>query len=255
MSPELDADQTLRLLVDPPQRGAINMALDEALLQQVGARRCRPTLRLYRWSPPTISLGYFQPFAEFERLSPPAGKLDVVRRLTGGGAILHDQELTYSIAVPAGHVLLSAGAAALYGKMHEVLLRALGRFGVKAQQRGRCEEDSFRRGPFFCFSRQHGEDLMLGGGKLAGSAQRRTRLGVLQHGSVMLGSRFEQQECAPANLDLSAERLDELATAISAEFTSVTGLSLSPGRWTDAELAQAGELRAKYQSDEWNRRR
>ena len=96
---------------------------------------------------------------------------------------------------------------------------------------------------------------MLGGGKLVGSAQRRTRLGVLQHGSIMLGSRFEQQECAVAGLDTSDEQIRELAAAISTAFSSATGLLLSAGQWVDAEITRAGELRAKYESDGWNRLR
>jgi lipoate-protein ligase A len=233
----------------------MNMALDEALLEQVGHGDSRPTLRLYRWSAPTISLGYFQPYAEFEQLPPPAGDLDVVRRQTGGGAILHDMELTYSIALPTRHELLSGGAAALYGTMHEAIARALAELGVRARRRGECDEDSYRRGPFFCFSRRHPEDLVLGEGKLAGSAQRRTRLGVLQHGSIILGSRFDQQPCAPAGLDMSEEQVSKLAHAIASLFTSVTDLAVEPGRWTDAEAARASELRTKYESDEWNRLR
>src|SRR5262245_51344899 len=88
-----------RLLIDSPLPGPENMARDEALL-----RACELTgdavVRFYAWSAPTISLGYFQDYAEFEQLEPPAGDLDVVRRTTGGGAILHDLELTYSIVMP-----------------------------------------------------------------------------------------------------------------------------------------------------------
>ncbi|UCG32157.1 MAG: lipoate--protein ligase family protein [Phycisphaerales bacterium] len=245
----------LRLLTDPPQAGAMNMALDEALLEHIGQGSSPPTLRLYRWSPPTISLGYFQAYEEYESLPPPAGELAVVRRLTGGGAILHDLELTYSLTLPNEHLLLSDGPTALYGKAHAVFVRALAALGVEAVPRGECDEDSVRRGPFFCFSRQHRDDLVLGSGKLAGSAQRRTRTAVLQHGSVILGSRFEQQECAPAGLEVSDERIRQLTAAICTEFVKSTELTLQPGQWSDAEIARAAELRAKYESDEWNRLR
>jgi lipoate-protein ligase A len=250
-----DSHTVLRFLTDPPQCGAMNMALDEALLECVGQGESPLTLRFYRWSPPTISLGYFQAYAEYEALPPPAGELAVVRRLTGGGAILHDLELTYSLTLPNGHPLLVDGPTALYGKAHAVFARALSAFGVEAVPRGECDEDSVRRGPFFCFSRQHRDDLVLGPGKLAGSAQRRTRTAVLQHGSIILGSRFEQQECAPAGLELGDERIRQLTAAICTEFARSTELTLQPGQWSDEEITRAMELRAKYESQEWNRQR
>ncbi len=81
----------IRLVNDESLDGAINMARDEALLDGVRSGTSPATLRLYEWAAPTVSLGYFQPYAQYETLAPPAGELPVVRRLTGGGAILHDR--------------------------------------------------------------------------------------------------------------------------------------------------------------------
>src|SRR3990172_9526549 len=104
----------LRVLHDPPLDGPTNMARDEALLTLVGTSQSPPTVRLYQWNPPTISLGYFQHYGDYVSLPPPAGTLPVVRRLTGGGAILHDLELTYSLTLPTGHQLLAHGPGRLY---------------------------------------------------------------------------------------------------------------------------------------------
>ena len=248
------SEESLRLLVDPAGDGVGNMALDEAALEHVSSGRGAPTLRLYRWSEPTISLGYFQAFAEYEALPPPAGELSVVRRLTGGGAILHDWEVTYSLALPVGHRLLKRSTTGLYQTMHEVIRRALARFDVVARRRGQCSEDSFRRGPFFCFSRQHCEDLVVGENKLVGSAQRRTRTGVLQHGSIILGSRYGQQECATAGLEADEDRIQALADALTEEFSDVTGLTLEDGSRSGEERSRADDLAAKYRSRDWMRR-
>ena len=114
----------MRLLIDEPADGVTNMARDEALLDWVGRGAAPPTLRFYRWEPPTISLGYFQAYSEFEKLPPPAGELAVVRRTTGGGAILHDREWTYSLALPASHPLAAGGKAPkLYELMHDAGVR------------------------------------------------------------------------------------------------------------------------------------
>jgi len=116
----------LRLILDEACPGAVNMARDEALLDAVAARTAPPTLRCYGWREPTISLGYFQAFADHEALPPPAGGLPVVRRMTGGGAILHDLELTYAIALPIDHAWLATGGNALYVLVHESMIRAIG---------------------------------------------------------------------------------------------------------------------------------
>ena len=249
------SDAYIRLITDEAREGAFNMALDEALLEHVGRGASPPTLRLYRWDPPTISLGYFQPYAEYAALAPPAGALPVVRRQTGGGAILHDQELTYSLTLPLGHELLAGGARGLYEQMHAAIAEALGPLGVRAQRRGSGAEDSPRRGPFFCFARRYAEDLVLDGGKIAGSAQRRTKRAVLQHGSIMLNRRYAQQSCATAEFDVTDETIDDLTARIGRAFTHACGLPLRPGACSASESATADTLRDKYLADEWTRRR
>ncbi|MCK4661148.1 MAG: lipoate--protein ligase, partial [Phycisphaerae bacterium] len=176
----------LRVIYDDALDGPTNMARDEALLTLVGEGESVPTLRTYLWSPPTISLGYFQRYADYVSLAPPAGQLPVVRRQTGGGAILHDRELTYSITLPLKHPLLAGGGNALYEIAHDALMECLKERGVQTHRSDMTDGSGPARGPFFCFVRRHRLDVMLGGGKLAGSAQRRTRKAVLQHGSIML---------------------------------------------------------------------
>lgn len=242
-----------RWIADPPADGPTNMARDEILLELVGAGQSPPTLRFYRWSPATISLGYFQTFEDFESLAPPAGKLAVVRRQTGGGAILHDLELTYSLTLPLGHPLLADGTAnVLYDHVHQAFARLLTQFGVSIESGPVGGGGCSHRGPFFCFARHSCFDLLVGGRKLMGSAQRRTRSAVLQHGSLILDSRFAQQPSATvaAHADLDVDtHLPDLARAI------IEDAPATPGRFTEDEHRLAEALRAKYAGDAWTRKR
>ena len=113
------------------------MARDEALLTRVGDGSSPPTLRLYEWAEPTISLGYFQQYRAYETLPPPAGRFALVRRLTGGGAILHDRELTYSLTLPARHPLVAHRPNHLYELVHDTLIDILVARGIDARRAGR----------------------------------------------------------------------------------------------------------------------
>jgi len=225
------------------------MAADEALLNRVGAGESPPTLRFYQWSPPTISLGYFQKYAEYEALPPPAGELAVVRRLTGGGAILHDRELTYSLALPLDDPLLAGGPNRLYELAHDAVIACLTARGVEAWRGCRTDDSSAGRGPFFCFARRHCLDVLIGPDKVAGSAQRRTKQAVLQHGSIVLDRRFDQQPAAAARLD-PRDLADRFTAALAAE----TGLRFTPGARTSAEQSATADLVPKYTGPDWLRR-
>ncbi len=229
------------------------MARDEALMLRVGQSLAPPTLRLYQWDPPTISLGYFQRHADHESLPSPAGDLAVVRRLTGGGAILHDRELTYSLAVPVEHSLVARRPNRLYELAHDAVIAALSDLGLATARGGETDDSGAARGPFFCFARRHCYDVLLGDDKLAGSAQRRTRHAVLQHGSIVLGSRFEQQPTAQVPVTFETA-VAALSAALVACLGSVTGEVFEPGEWSDDELAEAATLLGKYAGDAWTRR-
>jgi lipoate-protein ligase A len=244
----------IRLIRDHPADGATNMARDEALLERVGVGDSPPTLRLYEWAPPTISLGCFQPFAQYEALDPPAGGLPVVRRLTGGGAILHDRELTYSLTLPVTHPLLRRNPSYLYEMVHDALIAGLKEAGIDSYRGCETDGSSPVRGPFFCFARRHRVDVMIGLDKLAGSAQRMTRRAVLQHGSIMLEQRFAQQPIAALRSSCPMT-VDELARRWIAALGWATGLSFEPGTWTEAELQLADHLTSKYAGAAWTRRR
>jgi lipoate-protein ligase A len=248
------AQHSLCILTDPPLSGPENMARDEALLAGVGDGTTPPTLRFYRWDPPTISLGYFQPYAAFAALPPPEGLLAVVRRPTGGGAILHDKELTYALALPNEHALLREGAHQLYAFVHEALIAVIAaQRGGAFQLAGENDGSGAARGPFFCFARRHELDVVVGGEKLAGSAQRRTPGGVLQHGSIVLQRRFEAQPAAelasfgdwdPATL--AARLVDRLA--------ETHGLIVEQRCWTERELTTAAAQVERFAGDAWTRR-
>ena len=113
-----------------------------------------------------------------------------MRRQTGGGAILHDQELTYSLALPLDYPLVADDSHGLYPLAHEAVTEALNALDLDAARCGFTDDSSPTRGPFFCFERRHEYDLLVGGGKITASAQRRTRTALLQHGSIILGNKI-----------------------------------------------------------------
>jgi lipoate-protein ligase A len=160
------------------------MARDEALLRAAGAGGALPTLRLYAWDPPTLSLGFGQRVrdADVERLT--AQGWGLVRRLTGGRAILHTDELTYSITLPGGHPLAQGNVVESYRRISAALAamaRALG-----ADTRAEPAEDEQGAGSAVCFETPSHYELTVNGRKLVGSAQARRFGGLLQHGAIPL---------------------------------------------------------------------
>jgi len=169
------------VLVDPPRDGAENMALDHALALAAGSSGA-PTLRLYRWAHPTLSVGRHEPIAATVREVAWAGGVPVVRRPTGGRSVWHHREITYAVALPAA---LAWGARETYQRINGALVEALRHLGVEARQ----AEEGSRVGPLDggdCFSRPAPGEVVVGGRKLVGSAQARLGNALLQHGSVLL---------------------------------------------------------------------
>jgi lipoate-protein ligase A len=199
-----------RLIIDPPAEGAWNMALDEALLESAQNDGVA-TLRFYSWHEPTLSLGYFQPHAD-RRLHSASSGCVLVRRASGGGAILHDRELTYSIALPQNHPL-AIRAEMLYRAVHESLVETLAELGLSATLHERSDKPHGppAEKPFLCFQRREPGDVLIGPHKIAGSAQRRQRGAVLQHGSVLLArSRFAPELPGIADLISVGVEIDQL---------------------------------------------
>ena len=183
------------LVRDSARTGIDNMRIDDCLLQRA-VPEGPIVVRIYRWSEPTLSLGHFQQIEDL--VDDPAGisqpslnRLPWVRRKTGGGAILHDQEITYSFVIPASKGLLDKGAnEVLYRAVHEAVRDGLIRLGLEASLSENCTcsvaKKSGAEEPFLCFQRRTPVDLVVGAHKVLGSAQRRTRAGLLQHGSLLL---------------------------------------------------------------------
>jgi lipoate-protein ligase A len=232
---------TFRLLVDPPAWGAWNMAVDDALLETaVADGRC--TVRFYRWQEPTLSLGYFQPYAERWRHAA-SRRCAVVRRCSGGGAILHDAELTYSFAVPNSHPL-ALSRLHLYRAVHSALIEAIAGWGVEATMFERSDQrplpDSAGQQPFLCFQRRSPGDVLVGGMKVAGSAQRRRQGAVLQHGSVLLaGSAAAPELDGLRELTGKSFRAEELLEAWCERLAATLRIT-----WLQSELSAEQRQRA-----------
>jgi len=249
----------VRCFIDPPADGAWNMAADEVLLEACAAG-AGPQLRFYRWSQPTLSLGYFQGFAERAR-HPSSADCPVLRRASGGGALLHDREWTYSFAAPAG-TSWAAQVQPLYFAFHEGLAEMLTDLGWSAEL---CRDPPAKRPseePFLCFQRRSEGDLLVDGWKIAGSAQRRRGGAVLQHGSLLLS----RSTFAPELPGLVELREQATADRLAADFPTMFLRYLLPriklkvrgsrADWTDAERLRTSELVAeKYGNRAWTERR
>ena len=158
----------------------MNMAIDETLLESATV----PTIRFYRWRSPALSFGYFGKFSDMAIY---AAERDVVRRWTGGGIVLHGDDLTYSIVIPAGDPVFDESSIAIYEKIHCALCGALaghdrGAELVTVANRQRAGDR--RSLDNNCFANPVRADVMMDGRKIAGAAQRRTRRGLLQQGSI-----------------------------------------------------------------------
>jgi len=240
----------IRLLPIADADGATNMARDEVLLES--ALQGIASLRFYTWTEATLSLGYFQPSAV--RDGPRYESLPWVRRSTGGGAILHHHELTYSFALPA-EVARASGESWIC-HFHHLLQEVLARSGVDSQL-VKCGEER-KLGEVLCFLDQTPGDLLIAGCKLAGSAQRKPRGALLQHGSILLKASPFAPELRGIN-DLAGRELfdpQSLAAALADSIAGELGGAIEPGHWTEEELARCEVIRReKYANPEWNGKR
>lgn len=193
---------SILLIEEKPHTGAWNMAVDEALLEHSADHEVR-TVRIYGWKEATVSLGYFQKASEYFN-DPRWQGLPVVRRLSGGGAILHHHEITYSCCLPAKDNW-SRHPPDLYDAVHDAIVALLRQNGVPLQKRGSQLGDDSQ---FLCFARGDERDLVIDGNKVMGSAQRRRRGAVLQHGSLLL-TRSEYASQFSGLFDLAPNVLGE----------------------------------------------
>ena len=178
-----------RLLITPAAHGAWNMAADEAILEHVGRGDSRATLRLYAWEPACLSLGHAQPFADVDVARLHERGWEMVRRPTGGRAILHTDELTYSVIGPSDDPHLAGSVLESYNRLASALLQAVRSLGLDARSNSLGVELAGAKQSLpnpVCFEVPSAYEITVNGKKLIGSAQARRKEGVLQHGSLPL---------------------------------------------------------------------
>ena len=254
------------------------MGVDEVLLDGVVTGAVPPTLRFYQWTPACLSLGYFQPFDVVDPHGCEELGVEIVRRPTGGRAILHDRELTYSVALPGSVFGQDGGVLPSYYRLSLALHEGLRRLGVAATLAPEsAARPSIEHGPV-CFDRPSAHEILLDGRKLVGSAQIRRGAGLLQHGSILIeprlatmrrclrpplesadstaGEGWEGIEDGVAGLaEVGVSDPAQIAHAIASAFAARFGVALVQERLRSDELAAAHALAgSKYQSAGWTER-
>ncbi len=279
--------QTWRFIRSGKCSPAYNMAVDEAVLTLHSEGKVPPTLRFYGWDPATLSIGYFQKadeevhFAELEAL-----RLGFVRRPTGGRAVLHDQELTYSMIVSEDYPGMPRSVTEAYRVLSEGLLHGFRRLGLQAEMVSLASEDDKLKyaaaGSAACFDSPSWYELVVEGRKVAGSAQVRQKGVVLQHGSILLDMDIDQlfavlqfpsdrvRDRLRASFAGKAVAINDLMRALGRNPVGLPeaeeafglgiaegmGIALEPGELTPEERELADQLVLdKYGSTEWNMRR
>ena len=268
---------TWRLIENPPAEGAWNMAVDEAILESVYTGDSSPTLRLYAWEPACLSLGHVQPFAEVNTEALTEHGWDVVRRPTGGRAILHMDELTYAVIAPRSEPRVSGGVLESYLRLSQALLRALQIIGLSPEAIEKKPPTNPKQPNPVCFEVPSNYEITVGGKKLIGSAQARRKEGILQHGALPLGGdltriitalKFKDdtaRERAAQRLLVHATTVESVlgtaptwqraGEAFTEAFADVLNLSLVPDELTARERDRAAELvEDKYGNPKWTER-
>ena len=268
---------TWRLLVTKAMDGPQNMAIDQAMMEAVTEELIPPTLRFYAWQPPCLSLGYTQPVVDVDRARLAERGWDLVRRLTGGRAILHTDELTYSVTVQAANPIVAGDILASYRRLSQALLNGLRDLGADPQADKRASEHHKTHGPV-CFEVPSHYEITVGGKKLIGSAQVRKAGAVLQHGSLPLTGDItricdalvytdnDERERVRSRVVLRAATLESVlgqtvsweqaVAAMTRSFQETFDLEFtSSNALTADELRRAEELRTQqYATEAWNAR-
>lgn len=240
-----------RLLPLECNSGSEAMASDELVLEL--AEEGLSTLRFYTWNEPTVSLGYFQPYSLLSSSTHLSG-LPWVRRATGGEALVHHHELTYALGLP----LEIAGQKTSHwqAKIHIAIQRALASMGITSTTMNHPE---LRNDPthLLCFHHQTPQDLIIEGKKIVGSAQRKKKKSIIQHGGILLAqSPFTPS--LPGILELTNIPIlpDYLAGAIVEEIKKLMGWTFSPSVWTEQEKTRIlTHQQVRYSNSLWNLKR
>lgn len=260
---------TWRLIVTSPLPGAENMAIDEALLRSFDPAVSQPVLRLYGWNPPALSLGRFQKAAEvldLERCR--AGGVAVVRRVTGGGVIYHADELTYSLVCAPEQIPPAGSIKDSFRVLTGFLLAFYRRLGLDAAYAADAAPEGTRLGQrtAFCFAGRESFDILAGGRKIGGNAQRRLKGIIFQHGSIPLQNRAGiglsyMRDRAPehaegtaglAEYGVSADR-DSLFQKLAASFSGSLGVAFKEDNLSEVERTDMERLIVcKYRAESWN---
>ena len=265
-----------RLLITPPARGAWNMAVDESILEHIGRGDSLPTFRLYAWDPACLSLGHAQPFADVDTTRLKERGWEVVRRATGGRAILHTDELTYSVIAPNDEPSVAGSVLESYNRLAQALLLGVKNLDLPVEMKEGKANSNSTPNPV-CFEVPSAYEITVDGKKLIGSAQARKKEGVLQHGSLPLTgdlTRICQAlffESESARAEASKRLLARAATVESAlgreiswetaaqafihAFEAQLGLSFERGDLSESESKRTNELvKEKYDHPSWTER-
>lgn len=266
----------LRLIVDKHLKPSRNMAIDEALLRQVVAKTSVPVIRFYQWDPPGLSLGRFQKVTEGVDMDACSKHgVEMVRRLTGGEAVLHDDELTYSIIIPFTNPKFDGrGVIDTYKTISKALVKGLQLSGVNSTMAGDAPTRADPEGQGVCFYTPTVNEIVAQGRKIIGSAQTREKLVILQHGSIpidwdidkqfdVLGIPVDKREEFKVMFKMRATTIaeqlgkrpdvDDLVRNFSKGFEEVFDMELESSELTDQEIKVADFLeRTKYANDNWN---
>lgn len=275
VDPSTYSCDTWRLTLTDPTDGATNMAIDEAILHAVAQGQSPATLRFFAWNPPCLSLGRSQSANDANLIQLLEYGWDVVRRPTGGRAILHVDELTYSIVAPVTEPRLSGGVIESYRRLSSGLLEGLHQIGISAQN-DKVIKTQKSEGPV-CFEEPSDYEITVAGQKLLGSAQLRKLGVVLQHGSLPLSgdiaricdclifadqassdrarSRVRKRAATLASVLRKQITWEASASAMASGFSSALNLSLEQEGLSTEEWRRTRELRAeKYSNDDWTLR-
>nr|WP_181460724.1 biotin/lipoate A/B protein ligase family protein [Brevibacillus laterosporus] len=272
-----------RYLVTPPMSPEMNMAIDEAILSLHSQGKVPPTVRFYTWNPATLSIGYFQKMEKEINIEEVKRRgLGLVRRPTGGRAVLHDAELTYSVIVSEDHPQMPKSVTEAYKVISMGLLHGFQKLGLQAEMVSLASEEEKVKynspGSSACFDSPSWYELVVEGKKVAGSAQTRQKGVILQHGSILLDmdvdllfslltfpservkermmNSFKQKAVTINEVSSKPISLEEAIEAFYHGFAEGLGIELVAMDLTDEEQQLANELAEnRYSRDEWNFRR